>query len=337
MKKLFAKFRSMTYEERLPWLAMITTGVSFLISVVKLLVGVFSDPTVIAVGIFGLVLVSVKIQCILGIKTDKHTFAYRNAAVAGRIFTAGVVYIVYMAVQLRYGLFAGEYDRRGAIAMATVAFCEMGVAVYGLVKTKRLGHLYRDIKIISTVSAMSAMLTAQIAIMSFTDAMHGNAARANCISGINIGVITILLAVLVYFAPKISTVDRHHNVFALTDAARNGIIDMSAVSVGLAVRKSRIYGDWVYKAQIQESRIDGSLVKTDGLLRRLNVAWKIVFIILSEILIFVWLFGYVVHFIRTVDMPKKLDKLMTANGFLLIAVDDGSSVGAETAQFSAEA
>lgn len=173
--------------------------------------------------------------------------------------------------------------------------------------------------------------------MSFTDAMHGNAARANCISGINIGVITILLAVLVYFAPKISTVDRHHNVFALTDAARNGIIDMSAVSVGLAVRKSRIYGDWVYKAQIQESRIDGSLVKTDGLLRRLNVAWKIVFIILSEILIFVWLFGYVVHFIRTVDMPKKLDKLMTANGFLLIAVDDGSSVGAETAQFSAEA
>lgn len=91
------------------------------------------------------------------------------------------------------------------------------------------------------------------------------------------------------------------------------------------------------QSQIQESRIDGSLVKTDGLLRRLNVAWKIVFIILSEILIFVWLFGYVVHFIRTVDMPKKLDKLMTANGFLLIAVDDGSSVGAETAQFSAEA
>ena len=54
-------------------------------------------------------------------------------------------------------------------------------------------------------------------------------------------------------------------------------------------------------------------------------------------MIFVWLFGYFVYFIRTVDMPKKLDKLMEANGFELIAVDDGSSVGAETAQFSAEA
>lgn len=325
----------MTYEERLPVLATVTASISLLISLVKLFVGVFFDPTLIAVGIFGLILVSAKGQCLLGIKTDRRSFEYRNAAVAGRIFTAGVVYIIYMAIQLRYGLFTDEYDMRGAIAMSTVAFVEMGVAVYGLVKTKRLGHLYRDIKIISTVSAMSAMLTAQIAIMSFTDSMHGNAARANCISGINIGILTILLAVLVYFAPRISTVDRHHNVFALADADKNKAVDMTAANIELAVRKSRVYGDWVYRAKIQKSRVDGSLVKTDGLLRRLNVFEKVLFILLSEILIFVWLIGYAVYFIRTIDMPKKLNKLMTENGFERLAVDDGEPQ--PDAQPSAEA
>lgn len=323
MKKIIAKFKSMTYEQRLPILATITASISLLISVVKIIVGVFFDPTIIAVGVFGLILVSAKGQCLLGIRSDKRSFEYRNASVAGRIFTAGVVYIIYMAIQLRYGLFTDEYDMRGAVAMSTVAFAEMGVAVYGLIKTKSLGHLYRDIKIISSISAMSAMLTAQIAIMSFTDSMHGNAARANCISGINIGILTILLAVLVYFAPRISTVDRHHNVFALVEPVKNRAVDMTAQSIELAVRKSRVYGDWVYKAQIQKSRVDGSLVKTDGLLRRLNVFEKVIFIILSEILIFVWLIGYAVHFIRTIDMPKKLNRLMTENGFERLAIDDG--------------
>ncbi len=48
----------------------------------------------------------------------------------------------------------------------------------------------------------------------------------------------------------------------------------------------------------------------------MNVPLKILCCILSEILIFAWLAGRFIFFVRSVNLPKRLEKIMTENGFI---------------------
>ena len=317
MKKVIAKIRSIPYEKRLLATSTFTTGCNTLIAAGKIIVGIFSDLVMCAVGVFNILLMITKITCIVGAKKNK-PFGKRNAFSAVFLFFAGLVYALYMGASLVFTMPQKTYSMWTSVMMAAIAFAEMGVAIYGLIKTKRRGHYYRNIKIVSFVSALIAIMTAQVALLSFSeDAML---AANNSYTGIGIGIITMLLALYVYYAPQISVIDREHNIFRLADKSADKITDTEQAHAEITLVKSKIHGDYVFDYEKDGDAVDGHIKKKRGFWKGLPLAVKIIFIILSEILVFVWAVSYAVYFFRTLDLPAKQKKLMENNGYEFVRI-----------------
>lgn len=312
MHKLINMIRSIPYETKLLYTTTVTMTAGLVMTMGKIIFGVFTDIILCAVGAFNLMLLIAKLGCVIGIRKNK-TFNNRNTFTAIFLFFGGLLYSVYMSLNLLLDIPQDGYSMVTAIIIATISFTELAIAIYGLIRTKEKGHYYRNIKIISFASSLIAIMTAQIAILSFTN--ETDVSHFNSYSGIAVGGITMLLAIYVYFAPQISTIDRQHNTFKLVEVEKNMLIDMKQKSINLLLIKSKIYGDIIYQAFVENDIIDGNIVKKRGVWSQSHVIVKIICIILSEILIFVWAIGYIVYFMRTIDMSLKLHKKMLSNGF----------------------
>lgn len=323
MKKLLQKYKEMTFEERTVFFTGVTLCVSAAATVGKFVLGLFTDYILCVAALFNALLLFAKLECLLGIKNDKVSFEKRNLTISVLLFIAGLVYVVYMGGRLFRSVDGERYTGVQSILTAFVGFVEMGLAILGLIQTKRKGHLYRDIKIINFASAMTAIMTAQIALLS---AYSQYSDAPNAYMGIGVGVITALLAVYVYFAPQISIIDREYNAFRLLDEEKNGLVDMSADETVIPLCESKIYGDYIYRAKVNGENVSGKIEKGEGFFNALPIFWKIILIILSEILIFVWLIGYVVFFCKTVNLPKQLEEKMIENGFEKILQDGSETV-----------
>lgn len=313
MKKTIASYRNMTYEQRLAAVASVMIYVSAATAAGKIALGLFSDYALAAVGVFSAFLVAAKGWCLAGIGRAGKTGKEYHGRIAVCVGAASAVYLAYMVADAVFAFSDREYSQWIAISVAFFSFADMGIAVYGLVRTRRRGHYFRDMKIIHFISAMNAILTAQIALLSFT---QGGGGLANSLFGAGIGVVSLLLALYIRCAPKISVIDREHNVFVLKETEKNRLIDMTAPRAEVVLAKSRVYGDYVCAFALEGNRADGYIEKRAGMWKRMHVFWKIVCVVLSEILVFAWLAGYAAYFARTVNLPDKLKRKMRENGFL---------------------
>ena len=73
---------------------------------------------------------------------------------------------------------------------------------------------------------------------------------ANAFTGIGVGTFIALCAIYILFAPKISVIDREHNVFVLQNAAENKLIDLNAETIEIRLSRSPVYGSYIYRAAI---------------------------------------------------------------------------------------
>lgn len=314
--KIIDKIKSLSYEEALIYSTAVTMCGGALFALGKIVMGIIFDPILIAAGAFSVMLAVARLTCILGAKKNKE-FRKRNTFTAVFLFLGGLLYALYMSFSLYLEVTEKEYSMNMALGTAMLAFGELGFAIYGLAKTKEKAHDYRNIQIINLASALISMMTAQIALLVFTKAE--GVSVYNSYSGIFVGAVTMLMAIYVYFAPQLSTIDREHNAFKLTDKSLNRLVDMTVANAEILLCKSVIYGSYSYKFSVSGAELDGRIERTEGFWSKLPLLIKILFIILSEILVFVWLIGYVFYFVRSVDMPGKLKRTMGKNGFVLVS------------------
>jgi len=312
MKNLLKKYKEMTYEEQTVFMTTLTTALNSVVAVAKIIFGLFTDFILSVTGIFSALLLLARLQCILGLKQGKDSFEKYKLWTAIYLAAAGVVYIFYSARTLIFDLETEKYSGVVSILIAAMGFLEMGLAIFGWVKTRKKEYLYQNIRIINFASALTAIMTAQVALLS---AYSTGAGEFNAYTGMAVGVITLLLAVYVYFAPHISVIGREHNEFCLRDEAKNTLVDMQDESFEIMLYENKIYGNYSYCGKVCGDKIEGEITKGEGFFPKTPLAWKIVLIILSEILIFVWFFGYIGYFFRTANMPKQLEKKMQENGF----------------------
>ncbi len=317
--KIIDKIKNLSYEEALLYSTAVTMCGGALFAVGKIITGIIFDPVLIAAGAFSVMLAVARLTCLIGAKKNKE-FRKRNTFTAVFLFLGGAAYTGYMIIPLKLGAAPKEYSVYMAVATAALAFGELGFAIYGLIKTKRKSHDYRNIQIINLASALISIMTAQIALLAFMK--EDGAAVYNSYSGIGLGAVTMLMAVYVYFAPQFSTVGREHNVFRLSDGSLNRLVDLTCANAEILLCKSSIYGSYVYKFSVSGEEADGRIERSAGFWHKLPLLIKILFIILSEILVFVWLAGYAVYFVRSVDMPAKLKRIMEKNGFVLLSCGD---------------
>lgn len=317
MGKLLRRYKELSFEQKTIWKTIIGLCSSAVLACGKLIIGLFTDYNLISIAVYTFGILLAKFECVLGVKTNKMSFNRRNILTAIFLFLSSVFYIGFMS---RMFIIERKIKNNGMIyvlLLAFISFCELGFAIAGLIRTKRKGHYYRNIKIINFCVALIAILTTQMSILNMeseTDVVH----IANAYSGIGVGIFISLCAMYILIAPKISVIDREHNCFVLKKADKNRLIDMQEKTAELLLCRSTIYGDYLYQAKVENNQVDGNIVQGKSLWKRMHIIFKILCCILSEILIFVWLIGRMIFFLRSVNLPHRLNLLMRENGFEII-------------------
>ena len=128
----------------------------------------------------------------------------------------------------------------------------------------------------------------------------------NAFSGIAVGLFIALSALYVFFAPKISLVGRESNVFVGEGTQTVATDGQGNVTNFACFQQSvRLY---VYVAKLDGKTLSGEIRQEASLWKKMHVALKILCCVLSEILIFVWLAGYLVFFLRCINLPAQLER-----------------------------
>ena len=187
------KFRKLPYEEKMLYTTCVSMSMNFLLAIGKVIFGLFYGFLFCISGMVNGFIFLSKHECFMGIKNTKRRFRERNNRISLFLFVASVIYILYMARLVFFDVKVYDYTLFIGLVIASVSFTEMGVAIYGLIRTKKSGHYYRDIKIINFCSAMTAIVLTQVAIMSFTNADNAN--MHNGITGMVVGIVILLLSV----------------------------------------------------------------------------------------------------------------------------------------------
>lgn len=315
MKKRILNYINLPYEQKLILKTVVGMLFSAALAVGKLIIGLFGDYALCGTAAYSLAMLAAKLECVIGTRTQTKSFAHRNRMVAVFLMISSVCYTVFMSRLLFTERVPTEYPLEYVVILAFISFVEFGFALSGLIRTKDKGHFYRNIKIVNFGLAMIAILTTQITLLDFTQTPSADG--FNGCAGIGIGIFLAICAVYVYFAPRISVVGREYNEFRLCFVAQNKLIRTSDTgqSVELMLCKSYVYGSYVYRARLEGETLRGNIERQPSLWKRMPVAVKILCIVLSEILMFVWLGGRLIYFFRTIDLPGRLERILQKQGF----------------------
>ena len=314
MKQWIRRYRALTFEQKTILKTMIGLCFSAALACGKFVIGLFADYNLISIALYTFGILLAKLECVLGVKTDKMTFEKRNFLTALFLFLSSLLYIGFMSRMFFVERKIKDNGMLYVLLLAFISFCELGFAIAGLIRTKNRGHYYRNIKIVNFCVALIAILTTQMSILNM-ESKTGVVSILNAYSGIGVGCFIALAAVYILIAPKTSVIDREHSAFLLKDAAQNHLIDMGAEGVELLLCRSYVYGDFLYRAKIEGETVEGDIVRGRSLWKRMHVVWKILCCILSEILLFVWLIGRGILFVRSACLPRRLTERMQQNGF----------------------
>lgn len=316
MRNIFREYRAMSYEQRTVSITIAGLCFSAVAAVGKLIAGLFVDYDLCGIAVYTFAILIAKSECLLGIKSVKRSFKTRNLLIAVFLFVSSILYSAFMLRLLFVNRTVKEYGIVYVSLLAFVSFAELGFAIAGIFRTKNKGHFYRDIKIINFAIALIAILTTQMTILDFCATADTDI--YNCFTGMGVGVIIAACAVYILIAPKVSVIDREHNVFVLKDADGNKLVDTDKPTAEIMLKKSVVYGSYVYRATVRENVVDGNIERDKSLWKRLPLLLKILCCVLSEILIFVWLIGRFVFFLFTLNLPKRLERKMNSNGFVKV-------------------
>lgn len=316
MSNIFQIYKEKSFEQKTIILTVCGLCISTVLASGKLVIGIFTDHNLCSVAVYTFAMLLAKLECVLGVKSNKRSFQNRNLCVAVFLFFSSVFYVGFMCRMFFIERKTHEYSFIYVLLLAFISFIELGFAIAGILRTKNKGHFYRNIKIINFCISLMAILTTQMALLDYCST--ANTDVYNAYTGIGVGCFTAACAVFIFFAPKISVIDKEHNVFELVHETENKLINTSISKVEITLCSSTVFGSYVYRASLQNGRLDGNIERAPSLWKRMHVSVKILCCILSEILLFVWLFGRLIFALRSLNIPKRLEIKMNENGFVKV-------------------
>ena len=113
-----------------------------------------------------------------------------------------------------------KYPMWVAMIAVVVSMLEFIFTVKGLFYLKRRGYFFRNLKITNFCHALTSVALASVSIMSMIP-FGKTRVTINGITGMICGVIILILSFYIFVAPRISIIDREHNVFRLIDKDKN--------------------------------------------------------------------------------------------------------------------
>lgn len=321
IKQVIKRIRSKSFEERTEFNTVFSVCLNIILLIGKSIITIITGSFMFLISAsVNLCIGLAKIECYLGIKNNDKgkEFNKRNIKISLLFMIAGLMYILYMGRLVLFDTKTFQYSMFLGINIAFISFVELGFAIAGIIRVKRSGHFYRNIKIINFASACTSIMLTQVAILSFCEATNVN--KTNGFTGVAIGLFIIVLGIFIIILPKASMIDHQYNEYLYLASKEDTInqinncndkrIICNGNQLTIIFSKSRVYGTYYFSAEILDDKIVGTLNHKCHFFKELNILLKVLVIILSEILLFVWLIGRFISFIRNSFLPAKLDNVM---------------------------
>lgn len=305
---IIRKYTSLDFKKKTEYSTIISIVFNICSGIFQFILGIITKEYFLCLsGFVNFFLLTSKLNCIFGIRNVKNkSFKERNLLVSITLILSGICYILYMARLLIFDIQIKQYNMYIAIIIAAISFTQIGLAINGLVKAKGHGHLYKDIKVINFTSSLTGIVLTQTALLSMKNSETLNTSAGYF--GIGVGFIAILLGVFLLISPKYSIYEREHQVFKSLNTCNNKEIKIMLI-------KDKIVGSYYYHGEISDNICDGYIKKERMCFFRMNIFFKILVCILSEILIFVLAIDALIFYFRSFALFKKLNKRMEALGF----------------------
>lgn len=333
-KKIYHLLRSLpiigtlveyTFEERTMFATKISIIQNLILSIGKIIFALITKSYFFFfAGIFNYSIGVAKKECYDGVnknfvKTTDEEFKKINNKVASLIMLASIMYIIYMARHIFYpDAKPFHYNIYMSIVIAGVSFVEFSIAIGGMIKVKEKGLLYRNVKIMNFIMALTAIVMTQIAILSSLDSTNN---VANGITGLVVGIVALVLSIFIYFSPSITLIDRDLNDFKFLSTKEDCIKTLKKQKTKYRIIiendmlfilffKSKIYGTYIYEAMISEREVVGKIFYHRKKFKYLKVYQRIIFILFIYILLPLYLIGRFFVYIKNMNLPHKLELLM---------------------------
>ena len=313
MNKLISKFKSLSFEEKTKFSTGFSIVSNSLFAIGKIILSFFQGVFFLVAGLMNLFIMLSKLVCFVGFKNpDKKKFVIRNYLIAAFLFLGGVEYCFYMSRLIFTDVEVMKYDMILGICVALVSFIEMGLAIKGLFNSYGKGHYYRNIKLINLCSALQAIVTTEIALMSFAAGYDSRVIDG--IFGLVVGGIILIIALFVIIAPKVSLVDYSRFIYQ----KRDDQVEITDEKIKIRLTYSRFYKSQYFIGHKKGDQIEGFLSRGKHPFTKWNIFIQILVITLSEILIFPYAIGALVLYFQGKKILTKLDEEMSKIGYYRI-------------------
>ena len=303
------------YIKQLPYLSLI---INFLVALFNIITGLFLNYSILIIGIYSLLISFSKLVSLYSISKNKANDTRFNLLTAILIFISSLIYIIYMSLLLNDLNIKTKYTLVYSIFLALIAFTQLTITIGSFFKINIDTLARRNLLLIYFICALTSLLTTQIALLSINTSPSIDTNFYNGISGISIGIFTLIISLFIVFSKKSSLIVNNNFAFKEVDSSKNKKLELTNKENSLVLIKSKIYGTYIYSYSYQDDSINGNIIKINPSIKNINIFIKIILIILSEILIFIYLIGYLIFLILLIFIKDKLIKIMEDNGFRLM-------------------
>lgn len=303
------------YIKQLPYLSLI---INFLVALFNIITGLFLNYSILIIGIYSLLISFSKLVSLYSISKNKANDTRFNLLTAILIFISSLIYIIYMSLLLNDLNIKTKYTLVYSIFLALIAFTQLTITIRSFFKINIDTLARRNLLLIYFICALTSLLTTQIALLSINTSPSIDTNFYNGISGISIGIFTLIISLFIVFSKKYSLIVNNNFAFKVVDSSKNKKLDLTNKENSLVLIKSKIYGTYIYSYSYQDDSINGNIIKIKPSIKNINIFIKIILIILSEILIFIYLIGYLIFLILLIFIKDKLIKIMEDSGFRLM-------------------
>ena len=308
--KTFNYYRSLSFKEKTIFTTRVSILINLILGVGKVILSFFFGIFFLVAAIVNFFIMLTKLECYLGIRyPNKSSFCYRNKCIGMFLLLAGLEYAIYMGRMIFTDVSIMDYDMILGIIIACVAFVELVVAIKGCFKSYGKGHYYRNIKLTSLCSALTAIVLTEVALTSF--ASENDLRVVNGLVGMIVGIIMMLISGYIFIAPKISIVDREHNVYKLKENSDH----IREEEIMIKLTNSKFYRNYIYVGKVDGNIVDGYITQEKSPIWDWNIYVFILVILLSEILIFPYAVGALVFNFKCRNIIGELDEKMFERGY----------------------
>lgn len=317
--RFIRRLSKLSFEQRLVYLAPISITFSSIICIGKFLFAYFFGFIFFVSGVSNVFMFVTQILCYIGMASPriKSKFKSLNFLISLFIILSGATFFAYSTRLIVGAQITMKYPMWVAIIAGFVSFLEFVFTVRGLFELKRRGYYFRNLKITNFCHALTSISLASVSVMSMIP--FGNTRmRINGVIGMICGIIILILGAYIFIAPRISIIDREHNVFKLVNPEKNKL-NIKNDSLYINLKVSKIHGDFYYVADITDDVVDGYIFRARNFWRDSSLFIKIISILFIYISLILYCISGFIYFLKTVNMPGKLQSLMEENGYKLIS------------------